>query len=193
MLQGMKGNHDIKSQLQAMIEENSENEFFLQNALNAMQSWKSSSAQTIGSNGEKVGKLIKKFKNLIVPVVCDDMFEYVDDLNCTHTLNEFICQRYNDILDNEEVKASIMELAMLCESGCLVSDFRNADSIDAITAGIPNAAKNIPMAANTQYTLVCKSSTFTCRSLCPCSTVPRRDSILPRRDSMPSRRFNTSC
>ena len=109
MLQGMKGNHDIKSQLQAMIEENSENEFFLQNALNAMQSWKSSSAQTIGSNGEKVGKLIKKFKNLIVPVVCDDMFEYVDDLNCTHTLNEFICQRYNDILDNEEVKASIME------------------------------------------------------------------------------------
>lgn len=128
----MKSNKEIINQLLTIIDENSENEIFLQNVLNVMRSWKSLSNHTIGSNGDKVGKLIKKYKSIIVPVVCDDVFEYVDDQNCTHTLNEFTRQRYGDFID-EEVETSIMSnlyygitLYERTNNDSICSDFYNA-------------------------------------------------------------------
>jgi len=53
-----------------------------------------------------VAKDIKRNLNVIVPVVCDDMFEYIDEDGNIRTIKDFICEKYLDG-ENDDVEDAI--------------------------------------------------------------------------------------
>lgn len=98
---------ELKSELLSQIEVISHNENLLQKALSYVTELSKPNNYIIGKNGKLVGKQIKQYKSIIVPVVCDDMFEYIDDTGISHTLNDFVCETYKDFLD-DDIKNAIL-------------------------------------------------------------------------------------
>lgn len=81
---------ELKSQLIQEVERIAENEYYLQKALDYIQEL-GKRDNTIGKKGGMVGEQIRDNLSLIVPVVCDDMYEYVAPDGVVKSINEYIC------------------------------------------------------------------------------------------------------
>lgn len=89
-------NSDLKSQLMCQIERISNDEMALLKAINFV----SSLSLPRRIENANVAMNILRNRNIVVPVVCDDMFEYVKDENTIVGIKDFICEQYCYI-DNE--------------------------------------------------------------------------------------------
>lgn len=86
--------NDIKIQLMQYIESANDNPFVLQRIMDRVKDAMNVSYHNPRIYYEKVGKNIKMDSNIIVPIVCDDMFEYVtDDEKKRMSVGDFICER----------------------------------------------------------------------------------------------------
>lgn len=56
-------------------------------------------------NKRDVAKNIRRNLNIIVPVVCDDMFEYINEENEILSIKDFICEQYHNGDNDEIIKA----------------------------------------------------------------------------------------
>ena len=100
--------NEIKAQLMQCIESANDDPMLLQRILDKVKDAMNESCHNPMIYYEKVGKNIKSDSNIIVPIVCDDMFEYVaisDDGEKRMSIGDFICKR----LDVEEDVAKVIK------------------------------------------------------------------------------------
>ena len=100
--------NEIKAQLMQCIESANDDPVLLQRILDKVKDAMNESCHNPMIYYEKVGKNIKRDSNIIVPIVCDDMFEYVtvsDDGEKRMSVGDFICER----LDVEEEVAKAIK------------------------------------------------------------------------------------
>lgn len=85
---------EIKKQLLHNIEKACDDKNMLQRMLTAIEEIVATFGNSPEIYYEKVGRNIKMNLNVIVPIVCDDMFEYVNSRGEVMTIGEFICDRF---------------------------------------------------------------------------------------------------
>lgn len=95
---------ELKKQIKQQIDDLADDDILLSKISLYIKEQKESSTTAHFISKENVAKSIKRNINIVVPVVCDDMFEYINDDGTVQSIQEYICELYND---NEELVKNI--------------------------------------------------------------------------------------
>lgn len=133
---------DLKTQLIEEIERIAGNEESLQKAIDYLQGLRDSE-NTIGKVGSMVGKQIRHNLSLIVPVVCDDMYEYVAPDGVVKSLNEYIYDILDDLIDEESKKEIRKEIISNFYYGITFYEREQNDNVNScLYSNIKQAVEN---------------------------------------------------
>ena len=98
---------DIKSKIFLNIERIalSNNEKSLKKVLNYVQEIINSADDSPIITDDSIQEYIRDDSNIIVPIVCDDMYEYINDEGKSLTIGDYICEQNKDRMDGSVKKA----------------------------------------------------------------------------------------